>query len=213
MNLPNSSTAHGTSGHRRDGTEPTVDPTLRHITFDCTGEPYELARFWSNFLGHPISDTDEPGDDEVLIELPAGTPGLLFIRTGDPKKTKNRLHFDLAPMGRTRSDRTLPNCRGWVVMTDPEGNEFCVERGGAELKLRVERRACPSLREKARSSRGPHPATHPAPGPSCPAAPPSGRPAGHHFAVEGRASRVKRSAIGEADARRALLTPAPEPPT
>lgn len=121
-----------------------LNPTLRHITFDCTGEPYELARFWSDFLGHPISDADKPGDDEVLIELPAGTPGLLFIRTGDPKQTKNRLHFDLAPTGRTRSeevdralslgahietDRTLPNGRGWVVMTDPEGNEFCIERG------------------------------------------------------------------------------------
>lgn len=66
------------------------------------------------------------------------------MRTGDPKKTKNRLHFDLTPTGRTRAeeveraitlgartetDRTLPNGRGRVAMTDPEGNEFCIERG------------------------------------------------------------------------------------
>ncbi|MFE6407627.1 VOC family protein [Streptomyces sp. NPDC057837] len=81
-----------------------MNPTLRHITFDYTGEPYELARWWSDFLGRQISDTDEPGDNEVLIELPAGAPGLLFIRTGDPKKTNNRLHFALAPAGRTRSE-------------------------------------------------------------------------------------------------------------
>ncbi|WP_432120074.1 VOC family protein [Streptomyces sp. bgisy032] len=121
-----------------------MNPTIRHITFDCTGEPYELARFWSDFLGHPISDEDEPGDDEVLIELPDGTPGLLFVRVGEAKPVKNRLHFDLSPTGRTRAaeveravslgariltDRTRPDGRGWVVMADPEGNEFCVERG------------------------------------------------------------------------------------
>ncbi|PTH89234.1 glyoxalase [Streptomyces sp. A244] len=121
-----------------------MNPTIRHITFDCTGEPYELARFWSEFLGHPISDIDKPGDDEVLVELPDGAPGLLFVRVDEAKTTKNRIHFDLGPTGRTRAeeveraislgariltDRTLPNGRGWVVMADPEGNEFCVERG------------------------------------------------------------------------------------
>jgi predicted enzyme related to lactoylglutathione lyase len=121
-----------------------LNPAIRHITFDCTGEPYELARFWSELLGHPISDEDKPGDPEVLIELPNGTPGLLFVSVEEDKATKNRIHFDLQPTGRTRSaeveravalgariltDRTLPNGRGWVVMADPEGNEFCVERG------------------------------------------------------------------------------------
>ncbi|MFD5741691.1 VOC family protein [Streptomyces massasporeus] len=123
---------------------PSPNPTIRHITFDCTGEPYELARFWAEFLGHPLSDIDKPGDDEVLVELPDGAPGLLFVRVEEAKATKNRIHFDLGPTGRTRSeeveravslgahiltDRTLPNGRGWVVMADPEGNEFCVERG------------------------------------------------------------------------------------
>src|SRR6185437_10386501 len=31
-----------------------LNPTIRHITFDCTGEPYELAQFWSALLGNPI---------------------------------------------------------------------------------------------------------------------------------------------------------------
>ena len=123
---------------------PPPNPTIRHITFDCTGEPYELAAFWAEFLGHPISDIDKPGDDEVLVELPDGAPGLLFVRVEEAKATKNRIHFDLGPTGRTRAeeaeravslgaqvltDRTVPNGRGWIVMADPEGNEFCVERG------------------------------------------------------------------------------------
>ncbi|OUC88141.1 glyoxalase [Streptomyces swartbergensis] len=126
------------------------------MTFDCTGEPYELARFWSELLGHSISDEDKPGDPEVLIELPNGAPGLLFVRVEEGKATKNRIHFDLGPTGRTRSeeveratglgariltDRTLPNGRGWVVMADPEGNEFCVERGELDpVEDRVEDR-------------------------------------------------------------------------
>lgn len=60
------------------------------------------------------------------------------------KSAKNRLHFDLKPHGRTRAeevervlalggrviaDHTRPDGGGWVLMADPEGNEFCVERG------------------------------------------------------------------------------------
>ncbi|GAB2742273.1 VOC family protein [Streptomyces bullii] len=121
-----------------------MNPAIRHITFDCTGEPYELARFWSALLGLPVSDEDEPGDPEVLLEDPSGGPGLLFVRVEEGKTAKNRIHFDLKPTGRTRAeevaralrlggrqlaDHTRPDGRGWVVMADPEGNEFCVERG------------------------------------------------------------------------------------
>src|SRR5690606_1640165 len=121
-----------------------LHPTIRHITFDCTGDPYDLARFWSALLGKPMSDDDKPGDPEALIEDPAGGPGLLFVRVGEGKAVKNRVHFDLKPAGRTRAeevaralslgarqlaDHTRPDGRGWVTMADPEGNEFCVERG------------------------------------------------------------------------------------
>ncbi|MDT0266613.1 VOC family protein [Streptomyces sp. DSM 44915] len=119
-------------------------PSIRHITFDCSDEPYELAGFWAELLGWSISGIDAPGDDEVLVEDPAGGPGLLFVRVGEGKAAKNRLHFDLRPTGRTRSaevaralslgarqlaDHTRPDGRGWVVLQDPSGNEFCVERG------------------------------------------------------------------------------------
>ncbi|PWI10366.1 glyoxalase [Streptomyces sp. NWU339] len=121
-----------------------MNPTIRHITFDCTGDPYELAQFWSALLGNSISDEDKPGDPEVLIEDPTGAPGLLFVRVEEGKTAKNRLHFDLKPTGRTRAeevaraltlgarrlaDHTRPDGRGWITMSDPEGNEFCIERG------------------------------------------------------------------------------------
>ncbi|GAA2276963.1 VOC family protein [Streptomyces atrovirens] len=121
-----------------------MNPTIRHITFDCTGDPYDLATFWSAMLGNPLADDDEPGDPEALIADPSGGPGLLFVQVAEGKTAKNRLHFDLRPTGRTRAeevaraislgarqvaDHTRPDGKGWVTLTDPEGNEFCIERG------------------------------------------------------------------------------------
>jgi catechol 2,3-dioxygenase-like lactoylglutathione lyase family enzyme len=119
---------------------------LRHVTIDCA-EPYELATFWSQVTGWPMSDEDEPGDDEVLILAPEPVPGLLFIRVPEGKSVKNRIHFDWVPTDRTRDeevervlgmgaklyeDHRVPDGRGWVTLLDPEGNEFCVERSDAE---------------------------------------------------------------------------------
>ncbi|MEU0480312.1 VOC family protein [Streptosporangium sp. NPDC006013] len=121
---------------------------IRHITFDCAEphEPYELAEFWSKVLDHPVDPVDEPGDDEVALAMPAGQPILLFVRVPEKKSLKNRLHLDLEPdrsrdqeverlsaLGATIvEDRRKPNGRGWVVMADPAGNEFCVEGSAAE---------------------------------------------------------------------------------
>ncbi|MFD7233805.1 VOC family protein [Streptomyces syringium] len=121
---------------------------IRHITFDCAEphEPYELAEFWSRVLGHPVHPEDEPGDDEVALEVPAGQPTLLFIRVPEAKTLKNRVHLDLQPdqprdeevkrvsaLGATIvDDRRKPNGRGWVVFADPAGNEFCIEAGAME---------------------------------------------------------------------------------
>ena len=118
---------------------------LRHVTVDCA-DPYELGTFWSRVTGWPVSDQDEPGDDEVLVEAPAPVPGLLFIRVPEGKTVKNRVHFDWQPTDRSRDeevDRVIglgaklhedhrgPEGRGWVTLLDPEGNEFCIERGAA----------------------------------------------------------------------------------
>jgi predicted enzyme related to lactoylglutathione lyase len=121
--------------------------TIQHITIDCH-DPYALAEFWSAVTGWPISAEDEPGAPEVAIEPPdAGVPELLFVAVPERKAGKNRLHLDLMPVARTRDeevtrllavgaalvdDRRKPNGRGWVVLGDPEGNEFCVEASEAE---------------------------------------------------------------------------------
>jgi len=119
---------------------------LRHVTIDCA-EPYTLATFWSTVTGWPVSDQDEPGDTEVLVEAPAPVPGLLFIRVPEAKTVKNRVHFDWLPTQRTRDedvervialgatlyeDHRAPDGRGWVTLLDPEGNEFCIERSATE---------------------------------------------------------------------------------
>ncbi|MBB4911277.1 VOC family protein [Actinophytocola algeriensis] len=116
---------------------------VQHITVDCAS-PYELASFWSVVTGWPISAEDSPGDDEVLLEPPdPAMAELLFIRVPEPKAVKNRVHLDLVPTERTRdeevdrltaagasvvADQRTPEGRGWVVLADPEGNEFCVEK-------------------------------------------------------------------------------------
>ncbi|WP_147988570.1 VOC family protein [Streptomyces sp. t39] len=132
---------------------------VRHITFDCAAphELYDLAVFWSHVLGHPVDPVDEPGDDEVALAVPDGLPTLLFIRVPDAKTLKNRIHLDLQPDGtrdaevdrltalgaRLVDDRRKPNGRGWAVLADPAGNEFCVEVGSAERAAieRAEREA------------------------------------------------------------------------
>ena len=67
-------------------------------------------------------------------------PDLLFLRVPEPKTVKNRLHIDLRPddqaaevarlerLGARRVDVGQGADVSWVVLADPEGNEFCVLR-------------------------------------------------------------------------------------
>ncbi|MGW6304811.1 VOC family protein [Streptomyces niveus] len=121
---------------------------IRHLTIDCAPPylPLEVATFWSQVLGLPIDEEDEPDDDESCVLTPEGHPDLLFVRVPEGKTVKNRIHFDLAPElrrdeeverltalgAKIEDDRRKPNGRGWVVMTDPAGNEFCIEGNPAE---------------------------------------------------------------------------------
>jgi hypothetical protein len=99
-----------------------------------------LARFWSAVLGWRVTYETE---DEWVIEPPEGSPeadvvpDILFGKAPDEKVVKNRLHFDLRPkdqeaevrrlvdLGATRVDIGQRDV-SWVVLADPEGNEFCV---------------------------------------------------------------------------------------
>jgi predicted enzyme related to lactoylglutathione lyase len=119
---------------------------IRHVTFDCRN-PYALATFWSALTGWPLEDEAEPGDDEVGVVAPDPLPMLLFIHVPEGKVAKNRVHLDIGPIhgtrddeverltglgGRVLADHRTPEGRGWIVMADPEGNEFCVETSDEE---------------------------------------------------------------------------------
>jgi hypothetical protein len=119
---------------------------IRTITVDCR-DPHLLAGFWSRVTGfaEDPGNANHPEDPEGLLLAPDGSASLLFIRVPEPKQVKNRVHLDLTPsrpeqrdaevsrimeLGATMvDDRREPDGAGWVVLADPEGNEFCVERG------------------------------------------------------------------------------------
>ncbi len=120
--------------------------SIRHVTLDCA-DPYALAGFWQDVTGWPRSDDDVPGDPEASLVAPAGATGLWFQRVPENKAVKNRLHLDISPDDHTRDEEVarllglgaafVGDCRrpdgsGWVVLADPEGNEFCVLRSDAE---------------------------------------------------------------------------------
>ncbi|HEU4947553.1 MAG TPA: VOC family protein [Kribbella sp.] len=117
--------------------------TVRTVTFD-TRNPYELAGFWVQVLKGRRPDDDEPGDPYAGVISDSVT--LLFERNNDERVVKNRVHLDLEPdgprdaevawlqtLGATIAhDRREVDGTGFVVMLDPEGNEFCVLRSAAE---------------------------------------------------------------------------------
>ena len=98
-------------------------------------DPARLARWWAEALGYRIV---YEAPDEVEIRRTADElPGLLFTPVPDAKKTKNRLHIDLRPDDQEAEVERLVDMGArhvdvgqhdvsWVVLTDPEGNEFCV---------------------------------------------------------------------------------------
>ncbi|HEY5362310.1 MAG TPA: VOC family protein [Streptosporangiaceae bacterium] len=120
---------------------------IRSITVDCA-DPYRQALFWSEVTGwqEDPGDPNNRGDPEGRIVCADGI-SLLFIPVSDRKVVKNRMHLDLMPTARSRDEEVTrllgigaslvddlrrPDGTGWVVMADPEGNEFCVERSAAE---------------------------------------------------------------------------------
>ena len=118
---------------------------LANITIDC-GDALALARFWSAALGRPLAE--EPAPSEYVASIGGAAthessdegPNWLFAKVSEGKTAKNRMHVDLvtedAPaeidrlvdLGATRVADKDEWGMQWTVMTDPEGNEFCVAR-------------------------------------------------------------------------------------
>jgi Glyoxalase-like domain len=119
---------------------------ILNITFDCA-DPRMLAGFWGEVTGWPVIEEPQPGREESAVAAPgAGCPRLYFVRVPEEKKIKNRVHLDVMPDDRTQQEeitrltglgaRVVSDRRpelGWVVLADPEGNEFCVEISRGEL--------------------------------------------------------------------------------
>ena len=98
-------------------------------------DPVALGTWWREALGWVVVDAGP----EVFEIRPdeTRTPGLLFVPVLDHKTVKNRLHLDFRPEDRDREVARLlllgavpadvgQGDQPWVVLTDPEGNEFCV---------------------------------------------------------------------------------------
>lgn len=119
------------------------------VVVDCRDVKAQ-ASWWANVLGWVIT---YEADDEVVIAPPHALdesrsipldergPGLVFVPVPESRTVKNRLHIDLAPgpdddqeaevrrlesLGARRIDVGQPADVSWIVLADPEGNEFCV---------------------------------------------------------------------------------------
>ncbi|WP_405809712.1 VOC family protein [Streptomyces sp. NBC_01520] len=108
-----------------------------HLAVDAHDLPL-LARFWCRVLDWQVLFEDE---HEVVIGADEfAMPGMCFLPVPERKTVKNRLHIDLTPddqaaeveriiaLGARRVDVGQGEEVTWVVLADPEGNEFCVLR-------------------------------------------------------------------------------------
>ena len=123
---------------------------VSHTTVDCA-DAYLLSEWWKQVLGYADIEVDpnEPGHEECMIQSAETGHRLLFVEVPDVKRVKNRVHLDLRPVDRTRDEEVAHllsigasqvsdqrevrgDGTGWVVLADPEGNEFCILRSDAE---------------------------------------------------------------------------------
>jgi len=110
-------------------------PAALSLVIDCR-DPETLALFWTQALGY--TNVGLYGSYAVLVDPDNASPRLLLQRVSEPKPGKNRVHFDvhvadvhaeaarLESLGAVRGETLNEFGTDWVVMADPEGNEFCV---------------------------------------------------------------------------------------
>lgn len=98
-------------------------------------DPVALGHWWAEALGWVV--TFESEDELEIRESPERLPGLVFVPVPDRRVVKNRLHLDFRPSDQSREVERLIELgasrvelgdgdHAWVVLADPEGNEFCV---------------------------------------------------------------------------------------
>ncbi|MGN0062662.1 MAG: VOC family protein [Nocardioides sp.] len=122
---------------------------VSYTTVDCRNA-YELSEWWKGLLGYVDIEDDPnlPGHEECMILDPDTGHQILFIEVPDHELPPKRIHFDVRPREGTRdaevvrvlalgatqvADRRNEDGTGWVVLVDPEGNEFCILRSALEV--------------------------------------------------------------------------------
>lgn len=105
---------------------------VMNVAFDCI-DPRRVAEFWASALGYA---TEFESDEVVRLKAtdPRGLRRLVFWKVPEPKTTKTRVHLDLASKEPAAMIERLTALGAnivathpaWTVMSDPEGNEFCV---------------------------------------------------------------------------------------
>ena len=115
---------------------------IGYITIDSK-DTLAISKFWAAVLGWEVTYGDETGamlENPTKLEDGAKFPPILFYKNPDEKVIKNRMHFDLQPDDQAAEVSRIEGLGGkrieigqsadpattWVVMADPEGNEFCV---------------------------------------------------------------------------------------
>ena len=110
------------------------------LVIDCA-DPARVAEFWSRVLDYEVIDRGPTGEVEIGGSI-RGAPTLVFVPVPEAKTVKNRVHIDLNPtgadqeaelerllaLGARRVDVGQTAEVTWVVLADPEGNEFCLLR-------------------------------------------------------------------------------------
>jgi catechol 2,3-dioxygenase-like lactoylglutathione lyase family enzyme len=117
------------------------------LIIDCHDHDL-VGRFWQEVLGYEVTERSD-GPEDFYVELtgpPGAGPRIVVGRAPDDKIVKNRLHIDvnaidrdrdaeverILELGATRVDIGQGDDVSWVVLADPEGNEFCVLRSRVE---------------------------------------------------------------------------------
>ncbi|MCL6731806.1 VOC family protein [Streptomyces neyagawaensis] len=114
-----------------------MDLNWEQVVVDAA-DPVALGRWWAEALGWVVVN-DTPEEYEIRPE-PDRVPGLLFTPVPEAKTVKNRLHLDFRPVDQAAEVSRLlalgarhadvgQGDESWVVLMDPEGNEFCVLSG------------------------------------------------------------------------------------
>ena len=120
------------------------------LSIDCA-DAAALAGFWSEALGRPVTPGADAEHAAIDATDPASGPRLSFQKVPEPKTAKNRLHLDLnvggelgtasevrqqrvkeaqerlEALGATAVEWREEFGQQWLVMQDPEGNEFCLQ--------------------------------------------------------------------------------------